>query len=682
MTSASIRQARSPASSRAGVLLEFLGSMNLAITLLVAVAVASVIGTVLKQNEPYQNYIVKFGPFWFDVFNSLGLYDVYSAGWFLIILAFLVVSTSVCIYRNAPQMLRDMRTYRLNVQEQSLRAFHARHEWRLPLPAAEVEARVTELIRAKGYRSRRKDHGDHRVIAAMNGASNRLGYLFTHAAIVIICIGGLVDGNLPLKLKEMSGQIRIETRDLPASQVPRESWLSTENPSFRGSVTVPEGSTASIAFLQLRDGYLVQPLPFTIELKDFRIEHYESGQPKSFESDLVIREPDEEPVETTIAVNHPLIYKGFAIYQASFSDGGTRLQLSAWDLQRPEAEQQAFQGAVFDRLEVQTAQGPMTLELDDFRLFNINPAGEDADKRFRNFGPNFVFKLRNAAGEALEYENYMLPIEFDGRLFFLSGVRSSVAEPFFYLHLPADPQGGLGRFMRFKSLLNHDARVAEIARETTRQTFGEVQLENPQLVDEVANTMRRLVALFADGGFDAVAEQVERTVPEDKRNDVLDAYIKVLRNILTALYVDVLAAEGVDLSAGISDTDARFYDDAINALATIPKYGSPFFLELKSFEHVQASGLQIARAPGKNIVYLGFALLIAGVFVMFYIHHHRLWFWLRETDAGTELLFAGAGNRERRDFRGEFDGLVQRLDQRLTAPGAAETAANQAQSPD
>ena len=35
------------------VLLEFLGSMNLAITLLVVVAVASVIGTVLQQNQPY-----------------------------------------------------------------------------------------------------------------------------------------------------------------------------------------------------------------------------------------------------------------------------------------------------------------------------------------------------------------------------------------------------------------------------------------------------------------------------------------------------------------------------------------------------------------------------------------------------------------------------------------------------
>ena len=35
-------------------ILRFLGSMNLAVTLLVALALASVIGTILKQNEPYR----------------------------------------------------------------------------------------------------------------------------------------------------------------------------------------------------------------------------------------------------------------------------------------------------------------------------------------------------------------------------------------------------------------------------------------------------------------------------------------------------------------------------------------------------------------------------------------------------------------------------------------------------
>jgi cytochrome c biogenesis protein len=311
----------------------------------------------------------------------------------------------------------------------------------------------------------------------------------------------------------------------------------------------------------------------------------------------------------------------------------------------------------------------MTLELDDFRLFNINPAEEGSEKRFRNYGPNFTFKVRNAEGEAREYENYMAPIEFEGRSFFLSGMRSQVSDPFFYLHLPADPKGTLERFMRFNALLRNEPRVAELALETTRRTFGDTKLENPNLIQEVATTMQRLVELFARGGFEAVDAQVKQSVPEAQRAQVLDAYLKVLRNILNTLYADVLNAEGVDTAAGISVRDGQFYDDAINALAVLPQYGSPFFLELKSFEHVQASGLQIARAPGKNVVYLGFALLTAGVFVMFYINHRRLWFWLREGPAGTELLFAGSGNRDQRDFGVEFARLAQALEGQLGSTG-------------
>jgi len=37
--------------------------MSLAITLLVALVITSVIGTVLVQNEPYTEYLIACGPF-------------------------------------------------------------------------------------------------------------------------------------------------------------------------------------------------------------------------------------------------------------------------------------------------------------------------------------------------------------------------------------------------------------------------------------------------------------------------------------------------------------------------------------------------------------------------------------------------------------------------------------------
>jgi cytochrome c biogenesis protein len=83
-------------------LLELLSSMRFAISLLTVICIASVIGTVIKQAEPAVNYVNQFGPFWAQLFGQLNLFTVYSAWWFLLILAFLVLSTSLCIARNTP----------------------------------------------------------------------------------------------------------------------------------------------------------------------------------------------------------------------------------------------------------------------------------------------------------------------------------------------------------------------------------------------------------------------------------------------------------------------------------------------------------------------------------------------------------------------------------------------------
>src|SRR5579859_7575710 len=80
---------------------ELVSSMRFAIALLVILAIASIIGTVLTQDDPYPNYVNQFGPFWADIFRSLSLYTVYSSWWFMLILCFLMVSISLCVIRNA-----------------------------------------------------------------------------------------------------------------------------------------------------------------------------------------------------------------------------------------------------------------------------------------------------------------------------------------------------------------------------------------------------------------------------------------------------------------------------------------------------------------------------------------------------------------------------------------------------
>ncbi len=641
------------------LLLEFLGSMNLAITLLCAVAVASAIGTVLQQNQPYADYLLRFGPFWFEVFNALGLYNIYASSWFLSINAFLVVSTSVCLYRNTPGMLREMRQWQDNVQRRALLGMQQQQSIPLSAPLATVRDQAASLLLSAGYQVRAKSQGDAVLLAAKKGLWNRWGYILTHLSIVVICVGGAMDSSFRFAVKEWLGQLQVETRDIPASDVPAISRLSAANSAFRGNVNLPEGQRADIVFVSHGEGYLVQELPFEIELKDFRIEHYATGQPKSFESDLLIHDPDlPQPLAQTIAVNRPLLHKGLAIYQASFQDGGSELTLKVLPLYGNSADEQTLQLSVFDQHPLSLAGRDFTVEIDDFRLFNINPvAGEQGKSEFKNFGPNFTLRLRNSAGQAIEYQTYQLPLEFDGRFFFTSGMRTSPAEPYQFLHIPADEKFSLARFNAFLHKLHQADAMSEIIYRQIGRTQAERGGEGA--LEPLARSVQHLLALFLRGGYDAIIQDVQRHVPEARREDVFQAYLKVLRLVMAEAYRELLAEEP-------TEQQWQFYQSAVDAINTLSQYQSPVFFQLASFKHIQASGLQVTKSPGQFWVYLGCAMLVAGVFMLFYLNRQRLWLWLDE----DSLLFAGQGHRKTDDFPREFAQLGERLAQLAQHPGS------------
>jgi cytochrome c biogenesis protein len=562
-----------------------------------------------------------------------------------------------------------MKHYRLNVQEKSLRVLHNFSEWTLNKNAEQTEQRINQILSSRGYKLRRKQGDESIVLAAMKGGMNRLGYILTHAGIVVICIGGLMDGNLPLTVKEWMGKVKVETRDIAAKDVPAISRLKpADSASFRGSVTIPEGSGSNLVFLNVRDGYLIQELPFAVELKDFRIEHYASGQPKSFESDLIIHDDQlKEPLKKTIAVNYPLIYRGYAIYQASFADGGSLLKMSARPLFNKQQNNLPLEGKVNGVKQLETVAGALKIEINDFKLFNIFPAekNDPAGKKFKNFGPSFTFKVRDESGQAKEYINYMSPVLQEGRYFFLSGMRQSTADQFKYLHIPADNNHSMERFFKFHALLNDPQRVRQTAEQSVDIALQASRLADASMRDEIIASMIKLVGLFNHGGYIAIDKDIREKVPAERQVKVAEAYLKILQNMLQGLYLNLLNSEGVDVSKGISADDNRFFEDAVNGLAGLGAYGTPFYLQLTDFEHRQASGLQITRSPGKNIVYFGCLILIIGIFMMFYVAHQRLWIIMKPTDSGTQLLFGGAGNRNQRDFAQQFKKLVNLFDRHL-----------------
>jgi cytochrome c biogenesis protein len=626
--------------------------MRFAISLLTVLGIASIIGTVLKQNEPYPNYVVQFGQFWFGMFETLGLYDVYHTAWFLLILVFLVLSTSLCIYRNTPSMLHELRTFREHATEKSLRNFNHKNEYFFSAAPVEVTKRLGAFLTARGFRFRTVPQSDgSTLLAAKAGSYQRLGYILTHAAIVVICIGGLVDGNVPLKVQELLGYKAVESRDIPETEVPEKSRLSTANLSFRANMTLPEGAQGNVAFMRVRDGYLVQELPFSVVLKDFRIAHYATGQPKSFESDVEILDKDlKQPLKATIRVNHPLIYKGIAIYQSDFQDGGSRMDFNVWPLRGADHAPATMKGRVFDNLTQGEGQDALTVELDDFRLFNILNLSADGKGKPRNVGPSVTFKVRDAQGQAREYINYMQPLTIGGRPYFVSGVRTAQNEDFNYLRIPADGENSLGDFMRLRAVM-FDADLAPLMAKRLSSKALQGQEANAELRGKFEGSTVRLLQAFAGGGYTQVAKLIEESVPEKEREKAALTYLKIIAN---AAYEGLaLSRERADLPAPQPDESTQqFVHETLNSMSDVFFYGTPFYLELTQFEQMQASGFQLTRSPGKNLVYGGSVLLVLGIFAMIYLRERRIWLLVKPES--QSVLFAMSSNRKNRDFEFEY----------------------------
>jgi cytochrome c biogenesis protein len=668
-----------PRPSVARELLDLLSSMRFAIALLSVICIASVIGTVLRQSEPMGNYVNQFGPFWAEVFGRFNLYTVYSAPWFLVILTFLVVSTSLCIARNTPKILVDLKSYKEGVREQSLQAHHHKAIGELPSSPPMAVAEIGGVLTQLGWKARVQQRDNGTMVAARRGAANKIGYLCAHSAIVLILIGGVLDGNAMVKLAMWVQGKQLYTGSGFVSDIKPEHRLSTANPSFRGNVSVPEGQRQGIAVLSLPSGVVLQDLPFDIELKKFSVDYYPTGMPKSFASDIVIHD-GATTREATVKVNQPVIYQGLAIYQSSFEDGGSKLELKALPLTSAGTPVK-----ITGRVGTKLAFGDQSLELDGLRVINVenlsgdsNASGADvrkvdlgeslgkhlgsgaksnSAKALHNVGPSFSYKLRDAAGQAREYNNYMLPVELEGQKVFLAGVRDTPAESFRYLRMPADENGELAGWLRLRQALA-DPQLRDTAAQ--RYAVAATPSNQPQLTPQLKLTAQRALTLFSGaaakpgddvkGGLPALSQFIERDVPESDRQRVSEVLLRILNGSLFEL--QQIAREHAGLKPAATDAATQaFMTQAVLSLSDSLYYPSPALLQLDNFEQVQASVFQVARAPGQKLVYLGALLLIVGVFAMLYIKERRLWIWIAPSadPASSQVRMAMSSTRESPD---------------------------------
>lgn len=688
--------------SRWRELYELLASMRFSIALLTVICIASVIGTVVQQRQPLNNYVNQFGPFWAELFGRIDLYTVYGAWWFLLILAFLVVSTSLCIARNTPKIIQDLKTFKENLRERSLEAFHHRAMGHMNVATERALADTSALLASAGWAARAqvREHGI--MIAARRGMGNKIGYLAAHSAIVLICLGGLFDGDLVVRaLMAAQGKTIFAGGGMIADVKP-EHRLPPGNPSFRGNLLVPEGGRAGTAILSMPSGVVLQDLPFDVELKKFNVEYYATGMPKLFASDIAIRDHETGKItNATVKVNEPAFHRGVAIYQSSFEDGGSRLKLQAVPLGG--GEPFALEGVVGGSTSLaSTGDTKLGLEFSGFRAINVenmsnagategstdvrkvdlvnsvqahlgSGAKTKTQKELQNVGPSFSYKLVDASGQRREFNNYMVPVNLDGQRVFLAGVRESVNESFRYLRIPVDDKDDMAGWLALRrGLLDGAQRDRAALRYATTATPD----DKPEMRAQLQATARRALALFAGaelvraedqrpatgwGGLPALSQFIEREVPAAEQQRVSEVLLRILNGSLFELLKLQREAAGLGAPAADAATQA-FMTQSVLALSDSMYYPAPVLLRLDDFQQVQASVFQVARAPGQKLVYLGAICLIIGVFAMLYIKERRLWIWLESApNETTRVRMALSSTRESPDTATEFEQLRRAL---------------------
>ena len=266
-------------------------SLKLTISLLILLAILSIIGTLIKQNAPSAEYIQRLGIGLYEVLNFFNLFDMYHSWWFSLILILLVINLITCsLHRFSGvwnQIFRELDSDGL--KDSMFKTLP--HVEKIPYPdlnKEDIEGNIQSQLKKWFKKSMRIETESAITFYSEKGRFSRLGVPITHLSILVILIGGLI------------GSIY----------------------GFKGFVNILEGETVDQIFLRVKDEEIKKLLPFSIRCDDFKIIYYNLQRPekhvKEYSSQLTILENRKEVLKKTVLVNHPLHYKGLAFYQSSY----------------------------------------------------------------------------------------------------------------------------------------------------------------------------------------------------------------------------------------------------------------------------------------------------------------------------------------------------------------------------
>lgn len=263
-------------------LMGVLTSLKFTITLMILLALVSVIGTVIPQNASPHEYLQHYGPTSYRVFKALDFPDVYHSWYFNVLLILLSLNLLACSFKSFPRIWKavTLRTPLLT-DEQVQSASCTATVKRDAAPEA-ITPKVAQVLRTHFAAPLETVHEGGSHLFCEKSKYARLGVYIIHLSVLTILLGGML-GSL---------------------------W------GFKGNLIIPEGERSRQVVLQ--GGSMLYELGFDVRCDDFEVTYYPNGAPKDYKSKLTIVEGDTPTLSKVIEVNHPLSYKGLTFYQSSW----------------------------------------------------------------------------------------------------------------------------------------------------------------------------------------------------------------------------------------------------------------------------------------------------------------------------------------------------------------------------
>lgn len=273
---------------------DILSSVKFTLILLIMLAVTSIFGTIIPQQEGSAEFAGKLSPGLANLFNSLQLFDMYHSTWFRLIISFLALNLIICSINRFPGTLR---LFRLKPKPDRSKPFEDLAPERNLSFKGELK-QVTETV-IEGLKGQYKDIVQKEAdkgnfLYVEKGRFTLFGVYLVHLSVLLILIGAII------------GSIF----------------------GFNGYVTILEGDSTDSIILRNSAGHTHKDLGFNVFCEKFSVDFYDNGSPKEFRSDLSFSENGDTVQRGSLLVNHPITFKGVTFYQAEYGSlPGTRARL-------------------------------------------------------------------------------------------------------------------------------------------------------------------------------------------------------------------------------------------------------------------------------------------------------------------------------------------------------------------